>query len=71
MTPKEKAQNLVNEFYRIIPLDKMTLDFNLAKQCALIAVDKILNAVNDPDETYLMKDSVDYWGKVKKEIKAL
>lgn len=42
MTPKEKAKELVNKFYFIIPLDKMTIDFNLAKNCALIAVDEII-----------------------------
>jgi len=42
-----------------------------AKQCALIAVDEILKAVDNPDETYLMKHSVNYWKEVKQEIEKL
>ena len=71
MTPKQKAEKLVNEFYRIIPLDKMTLDFNLAKKCALIAVDEIMSAL-----TYLpygldYLNKICYWEEVKQEIEAL
>ena len=57
-TPKEKAEEL---------LDKMTMEigkFN-AKQCAIIAVDEILMAIQD-----LPLDEVnwDYWQEVKQEI---
>jgi hypothetical protein len=60
MTPKEKAEEL---------LDKMTMEigkFN-AKQCALIAVDEILesNMIN------LHLHQIDYWEEVKQEIKLL
>jgi hypothetical protein len=68
MTPKEKAENLFNiideccdEFYG----DKRV------KKCALIAVDEVINAVNNPDEIYLMKHSVEYWSEVKQEIEKL
>jgi hypothetical protein len=46
-------------------------EWNISKQCALIAVDEILKAVNNPDETYLMKHSVNYWTEVKQEIEKL
>ena len=68
MTPEIKASQIVNKYFNFIYLD---LDYEQAKQCALIAVDEILKAVNNPDETYLMKHSVDYWTEVKKEIEAL
>lgn len=68
MTPKEIAIELVNRFYRIIPLDKMTIDFNLAKQCALIAVDEILSFIEDDREGFSWKK---YYQEVKKEIDAL
>jgi hypothetical protein len=69
MTPKEKAKELTNSFYRIIPLDKMTIDYNLAKKCALIAVDEILN---DPFYTNTINISgVYYWQEVKQEIEKL
>ena len=62
MTPKQKAEKLVNEFYRIIPLDKMTLDYNLAKKCALIAVDELLEATKRYDYTLGPNPSYnDYW----------
>ena len=64
MTPKEKAKDLVNKYYRIIPLDKMTIDYNLAKQCALIAIDEIMKAgIHTLDLLY--------WEEVKQEIKNL
>jgi Fe-S cluster biosynthesis and repair protein YggX len=69
MTPKEKAQELFDKILNEI--DKTCDDYFTAKQCALIAVDEILEAVDNPDETYLMKDSVNYWTKVKQEIEAL
>jgi hypothetical protein len=31
-------------------------------------VEEILKAVDNPDETYLMKHSVNYWGEVLEEI---
>jgi hypothetical protein len=68
MTPEIKAAQLVNKYFNFIYLD---LDYEQAKQCALIAVDEILKAVDNPDETYLMQDSVNYWKEVKKEIEVL
>jgi hypothetical protein len=72
MTPKQKAEKLVNEFYRIIPLDKMTIDFNLAKKCALIAVNELLEATKRYDYTLGSNPSYnDYWLKVKYQIEHL
>jgi hypothetical protein len=72
MTPKEKAQELVKKFTaHSYHNDNVQQCFDHAKQCALIAVEEILKAVNNPDETYLMKDDVNYWTEVKKEIEAL
>lgn len=65
MTPKEKAEELFEKMYEYAIFDEA------AKQCALIAVDEILKAVNDPDETFLSKDGIDYWQEVKKEIEKL
>jgi hypothetical protein len=68
MTPEIKAAQLVNKYFNFIYLD---LDYEQAKQCALVAVDEILKAVDNPDETYLIKQSVNYWTEVKQEIEAL
>jgi hypothetical protein len=58
MTAKEKADNLCTRFiYRTTEY----ISLNDAKQCALIAVDEIL------EECVLERDW--YWEKVKQEIK--
>ena len=64
MKPKEKAKELVS---------KMLLDhdmpYDLAQECALIAVDEILDAsIPYFDE---LDDYVIFWQQVKKEILAL
>ena len=67
MTPKEKAKNLVNKFYIIIPLDKMDIDYDLAKQFALIAVDEILTV----SKFFKLIAETEYWLEVKQEIEKL
>jgi hypothetical protein len=72
MTPKEKAEDLINS-YRIILMNEDTecgneiLCTSIAKQCALIAVEEI--------ETVLLQErvfeSLDYWQEVKQEIELL
>jgi hypothetical protein len=66
MTPKEKAEELVdkfmNTFYR-------TQDFiwkSTAKQCALIAIDEILKAA-----FYATDEIYNYYLEVKQEIEKL
>lgn len=61
MTPKEKAEELV-EKYGIWCWNDGVCDYELAKQYALIAVNEILD-----------KDGYnnDYWKEVKKNIKKL
>ena len=70
MTPKEKAEELFDRYYKLVNSPTQTWK-NITKQCALIAADEILKRVNDPDETYLMKHSVNYWTEVKQEIEKL
>jgi hypothetical protein len=71
-TPEQKAVELYNSYF------DLGRDFTrgvsmkeFSKLCALLAVDEILKAVNNPDETYLMKPSVNYWTEVKAEIEKL
>jgi hypothetical protein len=79
MTPKEKANELVDKFYQRFPLtmDVITRKGDLsweydnweqAKQCALIAVDEILDAIEQIFETF---EERKYWEEVKKEIENL
>ena len=73
MTPKEKAKKLFDDFYDTTPneawineplgLSKEYKAGKQAKQCALIAVDEIL----DVCKTYLSS----YYLEVKKEIEKL
>ena len=69
MTPKEKAIELVDIYKDITTTwsfnDTITtsvINYDLAKQCALIAVDEIINNV----ELYST-----YWEEVKQEIQKL
>jgi hypothetical protein len=79
MTPKEKAEQLVNKFYNYT-MDVIILSTSLecCKQCALIAVDEIFEHI-DYIFTELEKDKlpnkfddeIEYWNEVKKEIELL
>lgn len=74
MTPKEKARELVDKFKigDVFTEKLQVVNINIySKLFALIAVDEILKAVDNPDETYLMKHSVEYWSQVKQEIENL
>jgi hypothetical protein len=65
MEAKEKARELVDKFSNVALLDSYE-----AKQCALIAVDEILEALNSEENVYLIGDSsyIDFWNNVKQEI---
>jgi hypothetical protein len=72
MTPKEKAEELVWKFYQESPLDEIKFYSNdvMAKSCALIAVDEILDTIvviYSKDFEILNK----YWGEVRHEINKL
>lgn len=78
MTPKEKAIELYDKYFfhhYVWQNDGYQVDekltYEVTKRFALIAVDEILKAVNNPDETYLMKHFVSYWTEVKQQLKNL
>jgi hypothetical protein len=67
-TPKEKAIELVNNYMSLLfskPIFGLTT--NEAKQCALIAIDEILE-INSVDKDF---DLSDYWQEVEQEINNL
>ena len=71
MTPKEKAQELYNKFYNTDSHgNSVKLRESLAKQCALIAVDEILESIHYTEYPMPTKD-IDYWNQVKTEIELL
>ena len=67
MTTKDKAKELVEEFYKWVATpDDRDIEFYKSKQCALICVDEILREIPkrfDSEEIY--------WEEVKKEIEKL
>ncbi len=70
MTPKEKAEDLVLKFRELPQEGTMMfyLAFEISKQCALIAVDEILNNVNGALD---YESDIEYWKEVKQEIELL
>jgi hypothetical protein len=75
MKAKEKAQSLINKF-NIFVLDTALGGSNArVKQCALIAVDEVLNAINvntgNAAQGRLIQSLNNYWEQVKKEIEKL
>lgn len=74
MTLKEKAKDLVNSF-RMILMNEDTdcgneiLCTSIAKQCALIAVDEIINSRRE----HLVQSIkfYEYWTDVKRELERL
>jgi hypothetical protein len=68
MTPQEKAKELYYSFTMYAPLHSDN------KQCALIAVDEILNNFGlrtNGQNFYTEYRAVDYYQEVKKEIEKL
>lgn len=69
LTPKEKAKALFDRYYSI------TGPFTEAKQCALLAVEEIEQALTDYGQTSYELQNMDrefnYWNEVKKELELL
>ena len=67
LTPKEKAKELFSKYQNIyITEDSMGIDDELAKQCALIAVNEIISI----KLLWFQKDTehLDFWKEVKEEL---
>jgi hypothetical protein len=63
MTPKEKAQDIIDSMMRTKNPDHTScICFEIAKRCALIAVDEIIDTPNPMPN---------YWQQVKQEIEQL
>jgi hypothetical protein len=69
MTPKEKAEELVNK-YSIWCWNEVVCDYEIAKQCALIAVDEILDSITKINQ-YDFGTLNYYWNEVKQELEKL
>ncbi len=82
MNPQEKAKELVEKYkeLQITTLGcgdgnpciiKNTMIYNSAKQCALIAVDEIINCDNFFKTLDDVKEFTKYWYEVQEEINNL
>ena len=69
MTPKEKAKELVDKMYALNK-DDFVSEY-ISKATALIAVDEILNIESFHLLNSTLKNDIDYWREVKKEMKLL
>lgn len=63
MIPREKAAELIVNYQ----LKCKSLNYDEAKQCALIAVDEIITFGNQAG----IREPMMYWNKVKQEIEKL
>lgn len=71
MTPKEKAEELIEKFYYIKSNSEyFGVNWEIAKKCALIAIDEIIKQCWDYRDIDLQA-SYDYWQEVKQEIEKL
>ena len=66
-TPKEKAEQLLNRFWFDTTLDEL----EQAKDCALIAVDEILNAIDWDYYEGSNQTEHNYYKEVKQELEKL
>jgi thymidylate synthase len=64
MTPEEKALELIDKMYHYQWREKQR-----AKECALIAVDEVIEALNE--HNWQNRLIIDYWIQVKQEIQKL
>jgi hypothetical protein len=77
LSPKEKAKELVDNFYQTTPNEACLNEplgiaeeykaWNQSKQCALIAIDEIIDALDKS----LIDSDIEWWKQVKQEIEKL
>jgi hypothetical protein len=80
MTPKEKAEELFNEYWTLIAYKiEGSVGRLVIKQCALIAIDQIIDATTkrwggvNPETGFVINNVKvnPYWVEVKQEIEKL
>ena len=81
MTPKEKAEALIKSFNKVkifIDIEPCSIEINIEnvdcdanKQCALIAVDEIIEELSENADGEVKSMRIIYWQKVKQEINKL
>ena len=74
MTPKEKAEEITLEYYKLG--SHLYIPISFAKQCALISVNKFIPYIGKANKHPYYKDDLteytrEFWEEVKLEIKKL
>lgn len=72
MTPKEKAKQLVNKMFncdKSTPKESMAMLYPHAKQCTLIAIEDIIDALEV--NQWQNRNVIEYYTEVKHEIEKL
>jgi hypothetical protein len=65
MTPKEKAKELILKHLRV----NHGFNVHIARQCALIAVDEVIEALHE--HQWQNRLIIDFWKEVKHELEKL
>ncbi len=75
MTPKQKAEELIEKFKRTLNITDMRMGTNpFVKQCTLICCEEVINELHTRSKTNCEMDgalairSANFWQEVKKEI---
>jgi hypothetical protein len=73
MTPEEKAVYLIMKFKSSEGVDGYNdvRDLHAANRCAIIAVDEILNELDEADDLIYYRSKFNFWMKVKNELQKL
>jgi len=74
MTPQEKAKDLFDNYYYCLLQSNIEKRNYWSKQCALIAVDEIIEALPCREEyggEWKLIDNTEFWQEVKQELEKL
>jgi hypothetical protein len=75
MTPKEKAKELVDKYFKLLNYEFGDLVYSLSDkqphQCALIVVDEIIAQIEPSVSMDVISARIKYWEEVKQEIEKL
>ena len=71
MTPKEKAKDLYDSYWYCLLQSNIEKRNYWSKQCALIAVEEILNTLYSIPFGNALDNELEYWNEVKQEIEKL
>lgn len=73
MTPKEKAKELLDKYWIYLRAGLLYDDEakDDAKQCALLAIDEVIQEICATSDKYFIIHRLAYWKEVKDEVEKL